>query len=124
MLNWTLGPRYLNHMVELTECESVISSWKFLERLSNVEFGSLTNKIYQLEDIKRKISKIKKIGALIDSFKGADRLLRKLKLHKKSENDPAVVLFTSGTESLPKGVPLSHKNILTNQRGAMRNAQI
>ena len=27
---------------------------------------------------------------------------------------PAVVLFTSGSESTPKAVPLSHRNLLTN----------
>ena len=34
-------------------------------------------------------------------------------------DQPAVVLFTSGSEKAPKAVPLTHRNILTNQRTGM-----
>ena len=33
--------------------------------------------------------------------------------------DPAVVLFTSGSESQPKAVPLSHRNLITNVRAGV-----
>ena len=36
----------------------------------------------------------------------------------KPENE-AVILFTSGTESMPKGVPLSHNNIVSNIRASL-----
>eukprot|EP00971_Amphidinium_carterae_P188263 3736995-Amphidinium_carterae.1 len=35
----------------------------------------------------------------------------------------AVVLFTSGSESVPKGVPLTHGNVLTNVEGMMAVAE-
>ena len=35
-------------------------------------------------------------------------------LPKQDERDPAVFLFTSGSESAPKTVPLTHRNLLTN----------
>ena len=124
MLNWTLGPRYLNYMVELTDVKKVLTSWKFLERLNQVEFGDLTKNILILEDIKEKISKWKKLNALRLSWKKAIPLLRKLKIHKQSEDEAAVILFTSGTEAKPKGVPLSHKNILADQRAAMQTIEL
>ncbi|NGX33780.1 MAG: Bifunctional protein Aas [Candidatus Anoxychlamydiales bacterium] len=120
MLNWTLGPRYLNHMMQVTHSENVISSWKFLEKLSNVEFGHLSKKLVYLEDIKKRITKFNKLSALLKTFSTTKGLLRKLDLDKISENDTACILFTSGTEAEPKGVPLSHKNILSNQRAAMK----
>lgn len=119
MLNWTLGPRYLNNMMQLTNAETVISSWRFLERLSNVEFGFLVKKIKYLEDIKKNVSKGSKAIGYLQALRKEKALIKSLSLDKKSENDTAVILFTSGTEASPKGVPLSHKNILSNLRAAM-----
>jgi len=119
MLNWTLGPRYLNHMMQVTHSNIVISSWRFLEKLSNVAFGRLTKKVIYVEDVLKKISTMKKISAFFQSMKSTKKILKNLKLDKISKDDIAVILFTSGSESNPKGVPLSHENIMFNQRGAI-----
>lgn len=119
MLNWTLGPRYLDHMIELTKADKVITSWKFLERLSNVEFGNLSQKLVLLEDMKKKISKLGKLKGLFLSMLKTKPLLKALNFNK-NEEDIAVVLFTSGTESNPKGVPLTHKNIISNLTNALK----
>lgn len=124
MLNWTLGPRYLNHMMQVTRCEFVISSWKFLEKLSNIEFGHLTTKIHYLEDIKKRISRKDWFSSLLMSLNSAKRILKSLGLNKICEDDNCVILFTSGTESNPKGVPLSHKNILSNQTAAINMVEL
>lgn len=122
MLNWTLGPRYLDEMMRMTGAESVISSWRFLERLSSVEFGSLidVDKVFLLEDIKESLSLTTKGKGLMLSFLAATPLSVCLGLGQVHEEDPAVILFTSGTETSPKGVPLSHRNLLANQRSAMQ----
>ena len=120
MLNWTLGPRYLDEMASLAKIGPVVSSWRFLERLSHVEFGSLIDKMLLLEDVRKNLSLKSKLRGAFLSFWSAKPLLAALKLNRLDENANAVILFTSGTEASPKGVPLSHKNILSNLRSAMQ----
>ncbi|MBI3901104.1 MAG: AMP-binding protein, partial [Chlamydiia bacterium] len=120
MLNWTLGPRYLDEMLRAGEIQRVISSWRFLDRLSHVDLGGVADRLEFLEEIRSKISFFKKLKGLWLSFLSVPSTLRALHLDQMSGEEKAVILFTSGTESNPKGVPLSHRNILANQRSAMQ----
>ena len=120
MLNWTLGPRYLDDMAKMTQVGPVISSWRFLERLSHVEFGSIIDSMLLLEDIRENLSLKSKLRGAFLSLWGTDALIHMLRLDQIDENANAVILFTSGTEASPKGVPLSHKNILSDLRSAMQ----
>jgi acyl-CoA synthetase (AMP-forming)/AMP-acid ligase II/1-acyl-sn-glycerol-3-phosphate acyltransferase/acyl carrier protein len=120
MLNWTLGPRYLNEMMKVTGAKKVLTSWKFLERISNVEFGDLKQDLILLEDLRKKISITTKLKGFALAKRSKNKILNSFKLNKKSVDDIAVVLFTSGTESVPKAVPLSHKNIISNQQAAIQ----
>lgn len=120
MLNWTLGPRYLEEMMKLSGAQGIVSSWKFLDRLPNVQFGSCIDKFVLLEDIRKSLSLKMKLTGVFLSKCSAKKIARSMELDKIDENSPCVILFTSGTESVPKGVPLSHKNILSNQRSAMQ----
>lgn len=108
MLNWTLGPRYLDQMVQQGGVETILSSWYFFERISNVEFGNSVDKIQYLEEMRETITWKEKGKALF----GRNEILCQ-------EEDPAVILFTSGTEAAPKGVVLTHKNLLSNMRSVM-----
>jgi long-chain-fatty-acid--[acyl-carrier-protein] ligase len=118
MLNWTVGVRAIDHCVHISGIKTVISSRRFLDNLSNGDLGSVDDILVLVEDIRSQMSFFDKIYALYGSLiRNADSLLKNYTA--VSEDDPAVILFTSGTESLPKGVPLSHKNILSNQASAL-----
>lgn len=124
MVNWTVGARHLESIIEISKVQHFLSSWAFLDRLENVDLLPLEGKILMLEDVKREFSLSKKLKALYRSKLSPSSLLRLFGIDKKTEEDTAVVLFTSGTESMPKGVPLSHQNILSNQRGVISTVNI
>lgn len=118
LVNWTVGPRHLDAVVNLSNVQVVLSSWSFLDRLENVDLNAVEDRLLMLEDVRRKFSLKDKLKALWLSKLPAKSVLRALGTDKRTKDDKAVLLFTSGTENLPKGVPLTHNNILSNLRDA------
>lgn len=119
MLNWTVGVRSLNHAKGLLDLKTVYTSSQFLEKIEQDEFGDLEQHFVFLEKVAKGVSLLKKLSATFNGMFFTNQILKKYKLKDRAEDDPAVILFTSGTESLPKAVPLTHKNILSNQRAAL-----
>ncbi|PIS03350.1 MAG: 2-acyl-glycerophospho-ethanolamine acyltransferase [Chlamydiae bacterium CG10_big_fil_rev_8_21_14_0_10_42_34] len=120
MLNWTLGPRYLEEMMKISKATRIVSSWKFLDRLAFVQFGKCVDQFVLLEDIRKQLTLSMKLRGVFLCMCSVKQVIRSMGLNRVDENDPCVILFTSGTESVPKGVPLSHKNIISNHRDALQ----
>lgn len=120
MLNWTLGPRYVEEMVKSSGINSILSSWRFLDKAANMDLGKATDKLLLLEKIRYELPlKTKLKGALL-SLMSPKRILKALPAKKIDPLNPAVILFTSGSEAMPKMVPLSHQNILYSVNGFFR----
>lgn len=124
MINWTVGPQHLETVIEKTGVKNIFTSWSFIERLNNVELEGIDECLIMLEDLRKTFTLADKIKAFLRSKYSAKRLLNLFNLNNSSEDDKAVLLFTSGTENTPKGVPLSQKNILSNLRAALDLAEI
>lgn len=124
MINWTVGPRHLESVIALSKVQVVISSWAFLDRLENVNLNGVEDLIVTLEEIRRDFSLFDKMKAFYQSKKGAASLLSSFQNQRKTKDSAAVLLFTSGTESMPKGVPLTHENVLSNQRDIVKAIDI
>jgi long-chain-fatty-acid--[acyl-carrier-protein] ligase len=65
-----------------------------------------------LEDLRSQIGKLESLAAVVATYVMPSLFMRSLP--RQMPDDPAVYLFTSGSESMPKTVPLSHRNVLTN----------
>lgn len=123
MVNWTVGTRHLQAVSELSKVQCVLSSWAFIDRLQNVDFDGIEDKLVMLEDVRRKIGIGNKLKAYFRSKFGVKRILKMFN-YSFTKNSEAVLLFTSGTESMPKGVPLSHQNILSNQKAGLEAIEV
>ncbi|MBU6445805.1 MAG: AMP-binding protein, partial [Verrucomicrobia bacterium] len=120
MLNWTLGSRYLEEMMQLSGAKRIVTSWKFIDRLANVQFGKCIDRLVLLEQVRKKLTLPMKLRGLWLTKQPIQAALKAMDLDKIDPHAPCVILFTSGTEAVPKGVPLSHTNILSNQRSSMQ----
>lgn len=123
MINWTMGPRHLEAVAELSGVQRVITSWAFLDRVDYVDFRGIEDKILLLEEIRREFSLFDKMRSWLDSRLSYQKLARRYPM-VSSPDDEAVLLFTSGTESMPKGVPLSHRNITSSQQSVIASLQL
>lgn len=111
MLNFSTGVAQVVSCVKTVQLKTVLTSKKFIENahLENLEQALKDNgiNIVYLEEFSKDIlleDKVKGIGAFLTSKKP-----------KNSADHTAVILFTSGSEGLPKAVFLSHKNLQANR---------
>jgi acyl-[acyl-carrier-protein]-phospholipid O-acyltransferase/long-chain-fatty-acid--[acyl-carrier-protein] ligase len=111
MLNFTAGLRNLRAAVGLAKVNRVLTSHRFVEqgKLHDV-IDALEEHcvVTYLEDVRREIGGLDRVLAL-----GASLMARQARA-PAAPDDPGVILFTSGSFGAPRGVVLSHANLLAN----------
>ena len=116
MVNWTAGGGQVAYCLKNCGVSHVISSKKFVERLHNqgVDLKNIGISWLYLEELAAGVGIMAKGAAFLKSrfprlFPGRVKIAQ-----------TAAILFTSGSESHPKSVPLTHANFLANGRDVSR----
>jgi acyl-[acyl-carrier-protein]-phospholipid O-acyltransferase / long-chain-fatty-acid--[acyl-carrier-protein] ligase len=119
-LNYSASLQALQSAVEKAQIRSLYTSRRFVGKLAQkgMELEPLLERlaVHYLEDLKQEIGRMEQLLLLSACVVLPARLIYPLFGRPVKIEQPAAILFSSGSEGEPKGVVLSHRNIMGNIR--------
>lgn len=117
-LNYTASVEALIAAIDEAGIKTIYTSKLFQQRLKQrgIELSTVLQKVNVvfLEDVKAGIGKLELLTTLITVMLLPASLLVRLFNKTNDPDQTAAILFSSGSEGKPKGVMLSHRNIMGN----------
>ncbi len=119
-INYTASKQAVSSAISQANIRTIYTSKKFISKLEKKGIDLTTsletaNLVY-LEDIGSEITTAKKLFNYLCVRLLPKSLIGLLFSKRPAIDDTAAILFSSGSEGAPKGVVLSHKNIMANLR--------
>ena len=119
-LNYTANPEALRAAIASAGIRHVLTADRFLKRLEarGIDLGDVLGEItlHPMEELRAGIGRVEGLWKLALATLLPARLLLALFGQRTRAGDTAAILFSSGSEGTPKGVELTHRNIMANLR--------
>ena len=110
-LNYTMSAESINSCIRQCGIRHVLTTRRVIDKL-NIKLDA---ELVLLEDFRDKVKPLDKLVAALQVYATPIGLLERwLGLKQIQPDDLLTVIFTSGSTGEPKGVMLSHRNILSN----------
>ena len=110
-LNFTSGRAAIESSCRLANLHVVISATPFMQRLKDFPWPE---SVVKLDELMPRLKRQILFWWTMSIFAPTGLLLRMLKIPEEGGHKEAVLLFTSGSSGDPKGVVLSHRNVIGN----------
>ena len=119
-INYTSSIEAISNAKQSAEIKSIVTSRRFINKLEKrgIDCETILSgcELFYLEDLKTSISPIRKWLTTAAALCLPAAWIHALLCKPTDLDDNAAILFSSGSEGAPKGVMLTHKNIMANLR--------
>jgi len=122
-LNYSSGEESLRHALKIANITKILASKQFVTKLKAKGFD-LTEvlaevEVIYLEEVREQMSRVKSVVMLLLVKLLPSSVLSTLFVKDVQVENTAAILFSSGSEGTPKGIELSHKNMMGNIKQAI-----
>ena len=122
-LNYSSGEESLSHALKIANITKVLASKQFVTKLKAKGFDLrdvlADVEVIYLEEVRENMSRLKSVLTLLMVKLLPPSVLEMFYIKKSKIEDTAAILFSSGSEGTPKGIELSHKNMMGNIKQAI-----